>query len=145
MNTTLAPLSATPSLALPAPFNEDGSNDPTQPTRLQTSLNTTSLWLQGTVSATDPDYFYIPIPSGMVLSSLHIESFQSSDPVAFVALQAGKTFSAGTDVTQMLLARHIRAEDLNKNLLLQIAKPITGDAALLVNQTGAAFDYLELK
>jgi hypothetical protein len=126
----------------PAPVYEDGSSDPAQPTRLHTGPNTTSLWLQGTVSAADPDYFYIPIPAGMTLAALRLESYQSPDAVAFVALQAGTTFSAGTDTKKMLLARHLGAADLDKNLLSQVAQPINDGVVLWVNQTGVASDYL---
>ena len=134
--------STSPSLALPAPFNEDGSNDPAQPTQLHTGLNTTSLWLQGTVSSADPDYFYIPIPAGMTLVGLRLENYQSPDAIAFVALQAGTTFSAGTDTRKMLLARHLGQADLDKNLLAQVAQPIKDGVVLWVNQTGVASDYL---
>jgi hypothetical protein len=134
--------STNPSLSDVKAFNEDGSNDPAQPTQLQTVLNTTSLWLQGTVSAADPDYFYIPIPAGMTLAVLRLESYQSSDAVAFVALQSGTTFSAGTDTKNMLLAQHIGAADLDKNLLSAVPQPIEDDVVLWVNQTGTASEYL---
>ena len=60
--------------AAPAPFTEDGSNDPNSPTKLGTGSSDTAIWIEGTVSAADPDYFYIPIPSGTALSAITLQS-----------------------------------------------------------------------
>ena len=135
-------MSATTTLAAPAPFNEDGSNDPNRPTKLGTGSSDTAIWIEGTVSAADPDYFYIPIPSGTALSAITLQSYQSIDAIAFFALQEGAIFSAGTDITRMLAGRHLGPSDIGKNLLPSLSQPITTGAVLWVNQTGAEAQYL---
>ena len=133
---------ATTTLAAPAPFNEDGSNDPNSPTKLGTGSSDTAIWIEGTVSAADPDYFYIPIPSGTALSAITLQSYQSIDAIAFFALQEGAIFSAGTDITQVLAGRHLGPSDIGKNLLPSLSQPITTGVVLWVNQTGAETQYL---
>lgn len=133
---------ATTTLAAPAPFNEDGSNDPNSPTKLGIGSSDTAIWIEGTVSAADPDYFYIPIPSGTALSAITLQSYQSTDTIAFFALQEGAIFSAGTDITQMLAGRHLGPSDIGKNLLPSLSQPITTGVVLWVNQTGAETQYL---
>lgn len=103
--------------AAPAPFNEDGSNDPNNPTRLTTGTNDIAIWIEGTVSATDPDYFYIPVPTSSALSAITLLSYQSTDAIAFFALQEGERFSAGTDISRMLVGRHLGPSDIGMNLL----------------------------
>jgi Ca2+-binding RTX toxin-like protein len=125
-----------------APFNEDGSNDPNNPTRLTTETNDIAIWIEGTVSAEDPDYFYIPVPAGSALSAITLQSYQSTDAIAWYALQEGEKFSAGTDISRMLVGRHMGPSDIGKNLLPVLSAPITTGVVLWVNQTGAEARYV---
>lgn len=127
--------------AAPAPFNEDGSDDPNNPTRLNTGINDIAIWFEGTVAAADPDYFYIPIPAGNALSAITLQSYQSTDAIAFFALQEGDKFSAGTDTSRMLASRHMGPGDIGKNLLPLLPSPITTGVVLWVNQTGVEARY----
>jgi hypothetical protein len=135
MSTTTLP-------AAPAPFNEDGSNDPNNPTRLNTGVGDSAIWIEGTVSVTDPDYFYIPVPAGSTLSAITLQSYQSTDAIAFFAIQEGTRFSAGTDISRMLAGRHMGPSDIGKNLLPVLSAPITTGVVLWVNQTGAEARYV---
>lgn len=89
---------------------QDGSNDPKNPSTLSVLRN--GVIVLGQVSAGDPDYFYIPIPPGMTLSSLTLTNFSSLDPIAFVALQSGKQFSAGQDLTKMVFGSHFTQQSV---------------------------------
>jgi len=125
----------------PNPSSDYGSNDPGNPTRIDTGNIDDSEWLissvSGSVSALDPDYFYFPIPKGAFLSSVTLQSYQSNDPIAFYALDEGATFSAGQNLSLMLVGRHFGPGDIGKNLLPEQALPLTTEVVLWVNQTGS--------
>ena len=128
------------SVAMMPPYSEDGSNDPLAPTSIP--AQTSTLYLSGSVSSTDPDYFHIPVPSGWRLKELSLRSYQSTDKVAFFAVQKGEKFTAGQNLSLMLAGRHFGPNDLDKNLLSDITEPILSDIVLWMNQTGAKTDYL---
>jgi hypothetical protein len=130
---------ATP-VGIISPYSEDGSNDPLVPTSIPAQTHT--LYLSGSVSSTDPDYFHIPVSSGWRLKELSLRSYQSTDKVAFFAVQKGEKFTAGQNLSLMLAGRHFGPNDLDKNLLSGIADPIISDIVLWMNQTGAKTDYL---
>ena len=123
------------------PSSDYGSNDPGNPTRIDTGNIELSEWLissvSGSVSALDPDYFYFPIPKGTFLSSVTLQSYQSNDPIAFYALDEGATFSAGQNLSLMLVGKHFGPGDIGKNLLSEQDLPLTTEVVLWVNQTGS--------
>lgn len=62
-----------------------------------------------TITATsvsgDREYYTITVPAGHELSSITLADYVSLDPIAFIAVQNGTTFTeppTGTDVTQLL-------------------------------------------
>jgi hypothetical protein len=59
----------------------------------------------GTVIVGDIDYLTITVPVGYALTQINLLNFVSIDDLAFIAIQAGSTFTqppTGTDVTQLL-------------------------------------------
>ncbi len=128
------------SVAMMPPYSEDGSNDPLAPTSIP--AQTSTLYLSGSVSSTDPDYFHIPVPSGWRLKELSLRRYQSTDNVAFFAVQKGEKFTAGQNLSLMLAGRHFGPNDLDKNLLSGITESILSDIVLWMNQTGAKTEYL---
>ena len=118
----------------------DGSDDPLKPTVL--SASAMALSISGQVSAIDPDYFYIAPPPGMRFKSLTLERYKSDDMVAFIAIQQGPQFSAGYDISKMLLGRHFGPADLNKNMLEGLTDKAQAGISLWINQTGQLTDYV---
>ncbi|NBT05424.1 MAG: hypothetical protein EBS54_01265 [Betaproteobacteria bacterium] len=117
-------------------FSEDGSNDPLRPTVVPVSA--AGVQLAGSVVAGDPDYFYIQAPEGQVLRILTLDSYASTDLVAFYAVQQGKQFTAGTNTSKMLAWDHLGPKDLGKNLLAAADTSSIRDMVLWVQQTGTA-------
>jgi len=118
----------------------DGSNDPLKPT--VTRAQAPGLRIVGQMSAGDPDYFYIDVPQDMILSGIWLERYASVDPVAFYALQAGASFSAGLDTTKMFAWNHLYQSDVGKNLLAQLPLQSLDDFVLWIQQTGALTEYV---
>lgn len=88
-------LAATPSAAGAFSYDEgidgDLSGDRLAPTALVAALGSNTL--SATSVAGDLEYVHLSLPSGTSLVSLVLTSFSSTDDVAFIALQAGGTFS----------------------------------------------------
>jgi len=106
------------------------------------SSTASGIWISGQVSNPDPDYFYIAPPSGMRFKSLTLESYDSVDSIAFIALQQGSQFTAGYDTSQMLFWSHLGPGDLSKNFLEGLSDKAQGGITLWVNQTGRLTEYL---
>jgi hypothetical protein len=105
--------------------------------------------LKGTTIAGDLDYITIHAPTG--IANLRLTQFDSTDDLAFMAIQAGSTFTepdVGTDITKLLGWAHISLP-VPKEMLpilgtaagaIGIPAPYTlpgGDYTLWIQQTGA--------
>jgi len=122
----------------------EASPNPLQPSRLDLQMARTVL-LHGSVVANDPDYISWDIPIGQSLKSVRLVHYVSPDPIAFYALQRSPVFDACnggrcdvSHVRRMLVAGHMGPEDLNRNVLQNLAPELltTGPMTLWFQQTG---------
>lgn len=94
--------------------------------------------IHGSVVKGDADYIRWDIPVGQRLKSMRLVHYVSPDPVAFYALQRAAVFDAGFDVNRMLVYGHMGPQDLNLNVLQDLATSLlsAGPMTLWFQQTG---------
>jgi hypothetical protein len=94
--------------------------------------------MHGSVVRGDADYIRWDIPVGQRLQSMRLVHYVSPDPIAFFALQRAPVFDAGIDVNRMLVYGHMGPQDLNRNVLQDIAAAqlTPGPMTLWFQQTG---------
>jgi hypothetical protein len=94
--------------------------------------------IHGSVVRGDADYIRFDIPVGQRLQSTRLVHYVSPDPIAFYALQRAPVFDAGFDVSRMLVYGHIGPQDLNRNVLQDVAtnQLSAGPMTLWFQQTG---------
>lgn len=99
-----------------------------------------ALLIHGEVVAGDADYLTFEVPAGFRLGSAAFISYESTDRIAFYALQRKAVFDAGFDTTRMLAFGHFGPDDLSRNLLatLPAAQLGAGPLTVWVQQTGSA-------
>jgi len=108
-----------------------------QPSVLAQGLQT--YLIHGVVVRGDADYVRWDIPKGQQLLSVKLVQYVSEDAIAFYALQAGKVFDAGQDVTRMLVYGHMGPGDLGRNVVADLPKSKLGEGAMTLwfQQTGS--------
>jgi hypothetical protein len=94
--------------------------------------------MHGSVVRGDADYIRWDIPVGQRLQSMRLVHYVSPDPIAFFALQRAPVFDAGIDVNRMLVYGHMGPQDLNRNVLQDVAtnQLSAGPMTLWFQQTG---------
>jgi hypothetical protein len=114
----------------------EASNEAMQPTALPRWEGT--LLLHGEVLRGDADFVRFDVPSGYRLSAMRLVYYDSTDPIAFYALQKSPVFDAGTNVQRMLSWKHLGPPDLMLELLGAIPQAERGAGAytLWIQQTG---------
>lgn len=136
-----------------ANYNEsvsgDISDDPSAPLFLQLSSGVNSL--RATSSAGDLEYVTVNVPEGYQLETLILASYNSSDEIAFAAVQEGTVFTefgipSEIDVSNLLGWSHISAGQVGTNVLDNIGRgsgsigftgPLpSGDYTFWLQQTG---------
>jgi hypothetical protein len=129
--------------------NGDISGDRTAPSSLTLDGGGVVNLLKGTTIAGDLDYITIHASTG--IANLRLTQFDSADDLAFMAIQAGSTFTeppTGTDITKLLGWAHISLPVPTEMLpilgtasgAIGIPAPYTlpgGDYTLWIQQTGA--------
>ncbi len=95
--------------------------------------------IHGAVVAGDADYVTFEVPAGFRLGSATFISYESTDRIAFYAMQRKAVFDAGFDTTRMLAFGHFGPEDLSRNLLATLPASQLGGGPLTVwvQQTGS--------
>ena len=95
--------------------------------------------IHGVVVRGDADYVRWDIPKGQQLLSVKLVQYVSEDAIAFYALQPGKVFDAGQDVTRMLVYGHMGPSDLGRNVLANVPTSKLGEGAMTLwfQQTGS--------
>lgn len=127
----------------------DLSGDRTAPT--QWTLTAGRNILNATSVAGDVEYVTVYIPHGLQLDALILESYTSTDDVAFAAVQAGPTFTeptSGTDVTKLLGYAHVGLTQLGTDILDDLGQGMNaigfsgplqaGQYTFWLQQTGSA-------
>jgi hypothetical protein len=94
--------------------------------------------IHGSVVRGDADYIRFDTPVGQRLQSTRLVHYVSPDPIAFYALQRAAVFDAGFDVNRMLVYGHMGPQDLNRNVLQDVAtnQLSAGPMTLWFQQTG---------
>ena len=125
----------------------DYSSNTSAPTVL--TLGTTTKLVAGTVGSGDKDYLTFTVPAGYLLNGLNLRYFSyTTDLVAFMAIDAGNTWTAGQDTTQMLgwTASHLTPSSLNTDLLtgMNVVGSVLseGNYTVWIQQIGAANTYV---
>ena len=115
----------------------EASGNPLQPSVVSLQQARTVV-LHGSVVRGDADYIRWDIPIGQSLKSVRLVHYVSPDPIAFYALQRAPVFDAGIDVTRMLVYGHMGPQDLNRNVLQNLAPAqlTAGPMTLWFQQTG---------
>ena len=115
----------------------EASGNPLQPSVLSLQQARTVV-IHGSVMRGDADYVRFDIPVGQRLQSTRLVHYVSPDPIAFYALQRAPVFDAGFDVSRMLVYGHMGPQDLNRNVLQDIAPSqlSAGPMTLWFQQTG---------
>jgi hypothetical protein len=112
------------------------------------SLGTSSKSLLGSVTggSDSADYLTFTVPSGYRLDAVWLRSYQSTDNVAFMAIDEGATWSAAQDTSAMLGYSHFGGSgDVGTDLLAKMnvvggVLP-AGTYTIWVQQLGAATTY----
>lgn len=143
-------VTAIPLLGLAAGYREDVSGDLSNDRLAPSSIALVGgdNRIAGTVILGDRDYFTVQVPSGLALSSILLEQYDSSNGRAFLGVQSG-TFTVDPDLaapSDLLGYTHfgldnLIGEDLLDNLgaglgAIGFAPPLgPGDYSFWVNQT----------
>jgi hypothetical protein len=98
--------------------NGDLSSDPAAPTDLAVGLGTNSI--TGT-TAGDMDFFTITVPDGANFTQLLLTSFESTDDLAFLAIQSGPVITDLSTPDNLLGWLHASAAFVGTNILDDIA------------------------
>ena len=115
----------------------EASGNPLQPSVVSLQ-QTRTVVLHGSVVRGDADYIRWDIPIGQSLKTVRLVHYVSPDPIAFYALQRAPVFDAGIDVSRMLVYGHMGPQDLNRNVLQNLAPAqlTAGPMTLWFQQTG---------
>jgi hypothetical protein len=115
----------------------EASGNPLQPSVLSLQQARTVV-IHGSVVRGDADYVRFDIPVGQRLQSTRLVHYVSPDPIAFYALQRAPVFDAGFDVSRMLVYGHMGPQDLNRNVVQDVApnQLSAGPMTLWFQQTG---------
>lgn len=98
--------------------NGDLSGDPAAPTVLAIGLGTNSI--TGTADA-DQDFFTITVPDGANFTQLLLTSFESTDDLAFLAIQSGPMITDLTVPDNLLGWLHTSAAFVGTDILDDLA------------------------
>lgn len=121
-----------------SPTWHEASGHPLQPSLLSLQQARTVV-LHGSVVRGDADYIRWNIPVGHRLQALRLVRYVSADPIAFYALQRAAVFDAGVDVGRMLVYGHMGPQDVQRNVLQEVApgQLVAGPMTLWFQQTGS--------
>lgn len=103
----------------------DLSGNPAAPTVLAIGLGTNSI--TGTADA-DQDFFTITVPDGANFTQLLLTSFESTDDLAFFAIQSGPVITDLTTPTNLLGWLHASASFVGTDILDDLALSDTAGA-----------------
>lgn len=133
----LSPLERVNLLESNSPTWHEASGNPMQPSLLSLQQARTVV-LHGSVVRGDADYIRWDIPAGQRLQTLRLVHYVSPDPIAFFAVQRAPVFDAGFDVSRMLAHGHMGPQDLQRNVLQDVApgQLTAGPMTLWFQQTG---------
>jgi hypothetical protein len=112
------------------------------------ALGTSSKTLLGSVTggSDSADYLTFTVPAGYRLNAITLRAYQSTDNVAFIAIDEGATWTAGQTVSAMLGWSHFGgAGDVGTDLLAKAnvagGSLAAGTYTIWVQQLGAATAY----
>jgi hypothetical protein len=122
----------------------DFSGDTGAPSSI--NLGTSSKSLLGSVGGSDVDYLTFTVPAGYRLDAIWLRSYQSTDNVAFMAIDSGATWTAGYDQAEMLGNSHFgESGDVNTDMLTKMrvagSSLAAGTYTMWIQQLGAATTY----
>jgi len=117
------------------------STDPASPTPLTVGVGSNSII--ATIGGANQDYFSFTLAPGQSLESFLLASYASSDPVSWIGLQAGASWTAGNDPGLMIAQQHFGTVNVGTNLLgITSAEPLTaGTYTVRAQQLGATTAY----
>jgi len=89
------------------------------------------------------DYFSFTLPTGQSLKAFTLDSYVSSDAVAWLGIKAGTDWTIGYDTAQMIAQQHFGTANIGSNLLGFSAGNLLGPGSYTVRsqQLGAAATY----
>ena len=89
------------------------------------------------------DYFSFTLPTGQSLEAFTLDSYVSSDAVAWLGIKAGTDWTIGYDTAQMIAQQHFGTANIGSNLLGFSAGNLLGPGSYTVRsqQLGAAATY----
>jgi hypothetical protein len=143
-STVIMPIAIRPTAAAVI-WNEsvDGplSTNAASPTPLSVGVGSNSII--ATIGGTNRDYFSFTLAPGQSLESFLLASYASSDPVSWIGLQAGASWTAGDNVGLMIAQQHFGTADVGTNLLgITPAAPLAaGTYTVRAQQLGAITSY----
>lgn len=116
----------------------EASANPLQPSVLGTGALT--VLIHGSVVRGDADFVRWDVPAGHRVQSVRLVNYQSTDLVAFYAIQPAAVFDAGVDTQRMLVYGHMGPTDLMKNVVEGVAAERLGPGPMTLwfQQTGPA-------
>lgn len=130
----------------------DLSDDRINPTSLVLSLGSNGI--VATSQPGDREYVHLNLPTGLILSGIVLVSYESDDPIAFIGVQEGTTFTEppeGTEVANLLGYTLFGDEHVGTDILpamgtafgtIGFVPPLTGsDYTFWIQQTGDPSTY----
>jgi len=126
--TLVLPLLAISPLHSAVVYNEsvDGpmSSSGTTPTTLNLSLGSNTL-ISSIGGSAQIEYFSFTLSAGQSLTSFKLDSYVSTDAVAWLGIKAGTDWTIGYDTSQMIGNQHFGTANLGNPLLgISVANPL---------------------
>lgn len=89
------------------------------------------------------DYFSFTLASGQTLTSLKLDSYVSTDAVAWLGIKSGSDWTIGYDTTQMIAQQHFGTANIGSAILgISSANPlVAGTYTVRSQQLGATASY----
>jgi len=144
--TLVLPLLAISPLHSAVVYNEsvDGpmSSSGTTPTTLNLSLGSNTL-ISSIGGSAQIEYFSFTLSAGQSLTSFKLDSYVSTDAVAWLGIKAGTDWTIGYDTSQMIGNQHFGTANLGNPLLgISVANPLgAGTYTVRSQQLGANANY----
>lgn len=118
------------------------SSSPSVPTSLPLSLGSNTI-ISSFGGGSSFDYFSFTLADGQKLTSFNLNSYVSTDSVAWIGIQAGPAWTAAYDTSMMISQQHFGTANIGQAILnITTVNPLnSGTYTVRSQQLGATADY----
>ena len=124
------------------PSNGTLSSSGTAPTQIPLNLGVNSI-VSTFGGSTQFDYFSFTLATGQSLNSFRLDSYVSTDAVAWLGIKRGADWTIGYDTTQMIAQQHFGTANIGSDILgISTSSPlVAGTYTVRSQQLGATANY----